>query len=214
MKLFLEVIPPFEQDDDAVLADLAASVAYWRAAIRDYAVAASPPRSAAGKRSPADAASLLGLQRLAIRLAADATRLHRERREGRRSVRAKSTAMDLISDVDGAAQDLLVATLRRERPGDGILAEEDLAEPGGSGVRWIIDPLDGTANYLLGYPAYGAAIAVEVGGEARVAAVSDSMTGSIFTAVKGRGATCDGRPLSVRRPASLATAVGGHGFLL
>ncbi len=82
-----------------------------------------------------------------------------------------------MSHIDKEAERLIVERLREVRPNDALLAEEGSLLDGDSGVRWVVDPLDGTINYVYGYPAYAVSIAVEIDGEAKVGVVLDSSAG-------------------------------------
>ena len=152
------------------------------------------------------------LHALACELAREASRIHLEGLAGALEVTTKSTPNDFVSDVDRRAEARIVALLSAARPGDGILAEEGAARSGDSGLRWIIDPLDGTTNYVYGYPAFCASVAVERDGEAIAAAVSESLTGKVFSAVRGGGAWRDDRPIRVRSSAVLSAALVATGF--
>ena len=79
-------------------------------------------------------------------------------------------------------------------------------------MRWVVDPLDGTTNFVYGYPAYAASIAAEVGGVARVGVVYDSVTGMSYEAIAGHGAWCGERRLSVRKQNDLSRALVATGF--
>ena len=79
-------------------------------------------------------------------------------------------------------------------------------------MRWVVDPLDGTTNYIYGYPAYSVSIAVEIDGQAQVGVVLDSSSGRLYRAVAGSGAVCDDRPLAARVPEGLTTALVATGF--
>ncbi len=157
-------------------------------------------------------ADLDELHALALRLAAEASRIHQEGVGGALDVNTKSSPSDFVSDVDKRAEARLMSMLAEARPDDAILAEEGHEATGSSGVRWIIDPLDGTTNYLHGYPVYAASVAVEVDGEPAIGVVSESPTGRVFSAIRGRGATCGGRPLAVSRLARLEQALVAVGF--
>src|SRR4030095_7114046 len=88
-------------------------------------------------------------------LARAAGALQRERDETALGVRTKTASIDLVTEVDQACEALIVGALRRERPGDAILAEEGSGEDRpGAEWRWVIDPLDGTMNYAHGYPRF------------------------------------------------------------
>ena len=102
--------------------------------------------------------------------------------------------------MDKAAERLIVDRLRDQRPDDAVLGEEGTSRDGTSGVRWVVDPLDGTTNYVYGYPAYSVSIAVEIDGEAQVGVVLDSSSGRLYRAVAGSGAVCDDRPIRARVP--------------
>jgi myo-inositol-1(or 4)-monophosphatase len=152
-----------------------------------------------------------------LRLAVDAAEgagalLQAGLHEARTSVEQKSSATDMVTEMDRAAESFIVSTVRAARPDDGLLGEEGSHEAGSSGVRWIIDPLDGTTNYLYGFPAYGVSVAVDVDGEVVVAAVHDPSHRETFTAIKGRGAWCNGVALHVHGPPTVATALVGTGF--
>ncbi len=79
------------------------------------------------------------------------------------SVLTKSTAVDVVTAVDTASEELIVGRLLAARPDDGVLGEEGASRPGTSGVRWVVDPIDGTVNFLYGLPAYAVSIAAEAG---------------------------------------------------
>ena len=98
---------------------------------------------------------------LATRLAREAGALLLDRLPADRTdVTSKSSPTDVTSDADRAAEALIVGTLRRERPDDAVLAEEGTADTGSTGLRWVVDPLDGTVNYLYRAAAFGVSIAV------------------------------------------------------
>ena len=123
------------------------------------------------------------------------------------SVRSKGPA-DVVSEADHAAQELIERRLLEARPDDGLLGEEDLARTGSTGLRWVIDPLDGTANYLHGVPVWCVSIGCEDGDGPLAGAVYDACRDELFTAARGRGLRVDGEPL--HRPArapSLAEAM-------
>jgi myo-inositol-1(or 4)-monophosphatase len=130
----------------------------------------------------------------------------------RTTVETKSTGTDMVTEMDRASERLIVSGLLARRPDDGILGEEGSDRAGTSGVRWVIDPLDGTTNYLYGFPSWGVAIGAEVDGISVAGAVRDPVHGETFSAARGAGAWCDGRPLTVVGPATLATALIGTGF--
>ena len=125
---------------------------------------------------------------------------------------AKTSLTDHVTDVDRASEALIVEGIRRARPDDGILGEEGADHAGTNGVRWVIDPLDGTTNYLYDQPAYAVSIGVEVDGVAEVGVVSAPAPGEVFSASRGGGAFRNGAPITVSGHDDLATALIGTGF--
>ena len=157
-----------------------------------------------------DTAELLALAERAARAAGA---LLAERVQGPVSGLAyKSSATDPVSDADRDAEATILAILREARPDDAMLGEEGTAEIGASGLRWVIDPLDGTVNYLYRQAAFCVSIACEDEQGGLVAVVHQPATGETFCARRGAGATRDGRPISVNRPGSLARALIATGF--
>ena len=127
-------------------------------------------------------------------------------------VEAKSTPTDLVSDADRASEDLIVGLIRRRRPRDGILAEEGGDETSESGFRWVVDPLDGTVNFLFRLPEWSVSIAVEDQEGTRVAVIHNPNRNETFTAIRGSGAELNGKPISVSGKTALAEALIGTGF--
>jgi myo-inositol-1(or 4)-monophosphatase len=152
------------------------------------------------------------LLRLAMHLAAEAAIVHRDAHGRTHAVSTKSSATDMVSEVDLAAERHIVDGLRRARPDDAILAEESGTRAGTSGVRWVIDPLDGTTNYLYGYPAYAVSIGVEMDGRRVLGVVHDSALGEVYAGIVGRGATRDGVCIAPGRVAALERALVATGF--
>jgi myo-inositol-1(or 4)-monophosphatase len=128
------------------------------------------------------------------------------------TVDTKTSATDMVTDLDRASEALIVEGLARTRPADGILGEEGASRQGTSGVRWVIDPLDGTTNYLYGLPAFVVSIAAEVDGRGVVGVVVDPSRQETFTASEGGGAFCNGAPITVSGATDLATALVATGF--
>jgi myo-inositol-1(or 4)-monophosphatase len=155
------------------------------------------------------ARELLALARELARAAAD---VHARGLAADLTVHTKSSPTDLVSQVDREAEALIVDRLRATRPGDAVLAEEGTELTSSTGVRWIVDPLDGTTNYVYGYPAFAVSIAVEVDGVAEAGVVHDSSAGHVYEAVRGGGALCDGAPIHVRDQGELAHALVATGF--
>ena len=157
---------------------------------------------------------LLGL---ALGIARDAAATARRMRaEAIGEVETKSTATDVVTAADRAVERQVVDALRAARPGDGVLGEEygDSA-PGATGpgaVRWILDPIDGTVNYLYGLPQYAVSLAAELDGEVVAGVVVNAATGDEWTAVRGGGAWRGDRRLHGSRPTGLDQALVGTGF--
>jgi myo-inositol-1(or 4)-monophosphatase len=127
-------------------------------------------------------------------------------------VEAKSTATDPVSAADRASEALLVRRIQGARPDDAIVGEEGTAQRGSSGLRWVLDPLDGTVNYLYGIPAWCVSVACEDGNGALVGVVYDPVHRETFTALRGGGAALDGTALAVNDPVPLARALVATGF--
>jgi myo-inositol-1(or 4)-monophosphatase len=155
---------------------------------------------------------LAGLVALAVDLVRDAGQVHRRGLESTLSVETKSSPTDLVSEVDRESERLIVERLIAARPEDAVLAEEGTLIEGTSGVRWVIDPLDGTTNYLYGYPAFAASVAVEIDGRLQIGAVYDSSAGRCYKAVSGFGAFCDDRPIHVREQSDIERSLVATGF--
>ena len=123
----------------------------------------------------------------------------------------KSGIGDLVTQIDREAERAIVEEIVATRPDDAIVGEEGTDRAGSSGVRWVVDPLDGTASYVLGYPGYAVSVGVEVGGEPAVGVVIDAF-GRRTEGVVGHGAVRDGRPIRPSSRDDLAGSVLGTGF--
>jgi myo-inositol-1(or 4)-monophosphatase len=151
---------------------------------------------------------LLEVAGAAARAAADVLAAHVAAGVGR-GVVAKSTPTDLVSEADTAAEEAIRAVLRERRPDDAIMGEEGDDLPGTSGLRWIVDPLDGTINYLFGIPQW----CVSVACEDRAGVILDPAHGETWTVTSAPGsARCNGEPLEASRREDLATALIATGF--
>jgi myo-inositol-1(or 4)-monophosphatase len=129
-----------------------------------------------------------------------------------RGVGPKSSPTDLVSDADRAAEAAISELLRDERPGDGLLSEEGAERASSSGRRWVVDPLDGTTNFLYGYPAWSVSVALEDDGGTAVAVVHDPARGETFRALRGQGCELNGTRVQVRAHDRLETALIATGF--
>jgi myo-inositol-1(or 4)-monophosphatase len=127
---------------------------------------------------------------------------------GHRRVRVdtKSSSTDMVSEVDRDAEALIASLLAARRPDDGLLGEEGASRQGTTGVRWVVDPLDGTTNYLFGIPAWSVSVAAERDGRPVVGVVVDPSRQETWAAVEGRGARCNGRPCRVAEGRSILPA--------
>jgi myo-inositol-1(or 4)-monophosphatase len=118
---------------------------------------------------------------------------------------------DFVSEVDRAAEQVLIATIRKSYPDHGFLAEESGSHDGGD-YTWIIDPLDGTTNFLHGFPQFAVSVACRHRDRMEVGVVLDPLRGELFTAARGEGAQLDGRRLRVTQRLGLDGALIGTGF--
>ena len=134
------------------------------------------------------------------------------RADGVQVAATKSSITDVVTEADRASEALILERILAARPDDGMLGEEGSDRTGTSGVRWVVDPIDGTVNYFLGLPQYAVSIGVEVDGRVEAGVVVNAATGDEFTAVRGRGAAHNGRPLRVREARPLALSVISTGF--
>jgi myo-inositol-1(or 4)-monophosphatase len=153
------------------------------------------------------------LLELARHVAREAAELVRTRREAGVEVAAtKSSITDVVTEADRASESLIVERILAARPDDGLLGEEGSDAVGSTGVRWVVDPIDGTVNYFLGLPQYAVSIGVEVDGVVQVGVVVNAASGDEFTAVRGRGARRNGRPITVRPLTPLDRSVVSTGY--
>lgn len=130
----------------------------------------------------------------------------------RTSVETKSSPTDMVSEMDRASEALIRSVLGEARPEDSVLGEEGGEEAGSSRVRWIVDPLDGTTNYLYGFPVWSVSVAAEMDGTVCAGAVYDPGRDEMFVAARGVGATCNGEVLRVADAVELSSALVGTGF--
>jgi myo-inositol-1(or 4)-monophosphatase len=152
-----------------------------------------------------------GLLAVAVEAAEAAAAVLVERYEqagGPRDLQTKSTPTDLVSAADHDAERAIRAVLARRRPDDAILGEEGDDVAGTSGLRWVVDPLDGTVNYLFGVPQW----CVSVACEGHAAVILDPIREERFEAVAGVSATVAGEPLRPSSRAELSTALVATGF--
>jgi myo-inositol-1(or 4)-monophosphatase len=127
-------------------------------------------------------------------------------------VETKSSASDPVTEADRASEKLIVDGLAEARPGDGLLGEEGASKPSSTGLTWVIDPLDGTVNYLYGRPDWCVSIAVEDASGAVAGVVHQPSTGITWSATRGEGAYRDGHRLGPVREVEAAVALVSTGF--
>ncbi|MGD3109731.1 inositol monophosphatase family protein [Streptomyces sp. YGL11-2] len=153
------------------------------------------------------------LLELALEAARRAGTLLRDSRPADLGVAAtKTSPIDVVTEMDLASEKLITDFIGERRPDDGFLGEEGAGVEGTSGVRWVIDPVDGTVNYLYGLPSWAVSIAAEQDGEAIVGVVAAPMRQETYQAVRGRGALRNGEPIRHRPAPPLSQALVGTGF--
>jgi myo-inositol-1(or 4)-monophosphatase len=130
----------------------------------------------------------------------------------RDQVTTKSSATDMVTGVDREIERLIVDGIRAARPDDGILGEEGADVESSSGHRWLIDPIDGTTNYLYGLPGFAVSIACQRDGETIVGVVNDPIHRDLFVATLGGGATLNGGPIRCSDETDVGKALVATGF--
>lgn len=156
----------------------------------------------------ADERELLDVAREAARAAADELMGRFGAASG---VRTKSTPTDLVSDADVAAERAIRAVIARRRPDDAVTGEEGGAT--GSGLlRWVVDPLDGTINYLFGIPVFAVSVACQDDGETVAGVVLDPLREECFAATRSSDPTLNGEVISGSERSDLSQAMIATGF--
>ena len=120
--------------------------------------------------------------------------------------------VDPVTEADRAAEEVIVSILADNRPDDGILAEEGGAADSASGRRWVVDPLDGTVNFVHGFPQVAVSIGLEDDSGPLVAVIRDAIRNDEFTAIRGEGAFLDGEPMRVSGRTELGRSLVSTGF--
>jgi myo-inositol-1(or 4)-monophosphatase len=130
-----------------------------------------------------------------------------------RTLRAstKSSPTDFVTEMDRAAEQLILETILAARPDDGMVGEEGASKASQSGISWLIDPIDGTTNYLRGIPNFSVSIAAVAEGEAVIGVVYDPTLGETFTAIRNQGAALNDAPIECSMTA-FAESIIGTGF--
>lgn len=166
-----------------------------------------------------DLPDLDNLRAVAVLVATEAAELAAEKQVvAGEQVRTKSSRTDVVTAVDTAVEELLRRRLAELRPSDSVLGEEaglsatDSSAGDGQQLRWVVDPIDGTVNFLYGIPWYAVSVAVVRGAETLAGAVVEPASGRVWSASLGGGATVDGRPLAVSGAEELSLALVSTGF--
>ncbi len=131
----------------------------------------------------------------------------------------KTSPTDVVTEMDRRSEELLLGHLLSTRPSDGILGEEGSSRPSSSGITWVVDPIDGTVNYLYGLPGYSVSVAAVTGDptvpggyQVQVGVVYDPILRDLYTAMRGEGALRNGGRLRCGPGPDLASALVGTGF--
>lgn len=151
-------------------------------------------------------------RRVAVEAARAAGRLLRSELVGSRRIQYKGSSTDLVTEMDRAAEALILERLGEAFPDDAVLAEETGFRAGRSDRRWIVDPLDGTTNYVHGLPLFAVSIALESAGHVTLGVVYDPNDDELYVAERGRGATLNDAPLAVSTTAVLDRSLLTTGF--
>ncbi len=166
--------------------------------------------------SPGGAPALDVLLQIAVDIAREAGALLAEGQSGVRVAATKSTPTDVVTAMDRASEGLVTRRLTELRPDDGLLAEEGSSRPATSGLEWVVDPLDGTVNYLYGLPIWAVSVAVrsvdDRGDRSLVGVVHAPRLGQTWTAIRGGGAYAGDRRLGGGNAQQLSQALVGTGF--
>ena len=159
------------------------------------------------------------LHDVAVKLAREAGELIVTRRAGHIEVAStKSSDVDVVTAVDKESEEFLYTRLRKLRPGDGFLGEEGQVEESTTGVTWVVDPIDGTVNFLYNIPHYAVSIAAVTGvpspgsWQVEAGAVFNPATGELFHAARGEGAFLGERRLQIGPPPPMNLALLATGF--
>lgn len=155
---------------------------------------------------------IASLTHLAVAAAARGAEVHTEGHDAGHWIATRASPTNLSEAVEDEAELKIVELIQRHRPDDAILSQGGIDLAGTSGVLWIIDPLDGTANYYVGYPAHAVTIGVEVDGEPSIGVVHDTAAGAVYQGSIEQHAHVDGHPIHVKGQVPLERAVVATGF--
>jgi myo-inositol-1(or 4)-monophosphatase len=138
--------------------------------------------------------------------------LRAAQRQGIEVEHTKSSPTDVVTEVDIAVETMIRERLKAARPTDGFLGEESGAGGGVSADRWVVDPIDGTVNFLYRIPQFSISIAFQHAGEVVAGVVHNPISGEMFAATVGGGATLDGAPITARASPEISAALVATGF--
>lgn len=158
----------------------------------------------------ADPIDLMNLAARTARMAGDIVLIGR--RHGELDSRTKSSSTDMVTKWDGLSEQAITRTIRSARPDDGIIGEEGTDVGSTSGISWLVDPIDGTTNFMYGVSGYAVSIAAVDESGPMAGAVFLPATRELFVAARGRGSWLAGRRLSCSRQPDPSTALVGTGF--
>lgn len=154
---------------------------------------------------------MTNFKEIAITVAIDAGRLLKKNINKKHSIEFKGV-VDVVTEMDKKAEVLIINAIKHAFPTHGILTEESLEQKSSSKYRWIIDPLDGTTNYLHGFPVFCVSIALEKAGEIILGVVYNPMLKELFVAEKGQGAYLNNKEIKVSNICKLTNALLATGF--
>jgi len=152
------------------------------------------------------------LELVAAQVARKAAAFVRTHHGGATSAGTKSTPTDVVTETDLASESLIRREIHARCPGSSIVGEEHDDTVGLNSIGWIVDPIDGTVNFLYGLPVVSVSIAATLDGTTIAGAVTDVLSGNTYSATHMGGAQLNGDPIHVSQPDSLATALIGTGF--
>ena len=152
------------------------------------------------------------LERIAVDTARQAAALIAGTYGRAAAVGSKSSPTDIVTETDLRAEELLTARLMEQTPGAGILGEEGGTTAPGARLQWVLDPLDGTINFLYGLPLFAVSVAAAVDGEVVAGAVIDVLRDEVFSARLGGGARLDGEPIAASGCTAFSSALVLTGF--
>jgi fructose-1,6-bisphosphatase/inositol monophosphatase family enzyme len=129
------------------------------------------------------------------------------------AVGSKSFPNNLVTEIDRESERRMVDIIHAARPHDAIIGEEGASLNTGASVCWILDPLDGTTNFIHRYPAHSVSVGVEIQGQRALGVVHDTFQNLVYEGIVGVHARCDGQPIAARDESQLSKALIGTGFL-